>query len=226
MIYCNGNCVQKVYFQFLSNSLSEIGTATGCAVSRDDLKSIDSKCKSPILIGSGVTDGNVADYFFKSHGAIIGSYFKQNGHWGADLCETRITKLMERVHELRPSNWNRIVGEWNLCWINNVHQSQHRSIWINEIKKIILNDVALGSFDVTLFKSNSCSSIIDRLQFHPHVFNSAFWNAYAVWVHELNLQTRQHFVEFKRKSNRNSILLQCQTWKPLSISKPHHCHRI
>lgn len=108
MIYCNKKnfIFHNFFLHFLSivHYSKQIGTATGCAVSRDDLKSIDSKCKSPILIGSGVTDGNVADYFFKSNGAIIGSYFKENGHWGADLCETRITKLMDRVHELRQSN--------------------------------------------------------------------------------------------------------------------------
>lgn len=81
-----------------------IGTATGCAVSQTDLKSIANKCKSPILIGSGVTDENINDYFYKSHAAIIGSFFKRNGHWSGDLCETRITKLMERVHQLRNSN--------------------------------------------------------------------------------------------------------------------------
>lgn len=87
---------QRIYILIIYS-----GTATGCAVSRNDLKSIQNKCKSPILIGSGVTDENIIDYFHKSHGAIIGSFFKRDGHWSADLCEMRIGRLMERVHQLR-----------------------------------------------------------------------------------------------------------------------------
>lgn len=80
------------------------GTATGCAVNENDLKSIYKKCKSPILIGSGATSENVSEYFHKSNAAIIGSYFKRDGHWANELCDTRIDKLMSKVNDLRASN--------------------------------------------------------------------------------------------------------------------------
>lgn len=81
-----------------------LGTATGCAVNTNDLKSIHKKCKMPILIGSGVSAENVNDYFYKADAAIIGSYFKRDGHWCNELCEKRIAELMKIVNSLREHN--------------------------------------------------------------------------------------------------------------------------
>lgn len=81
-----------------------IGTATGCAVNENDLNAIYNKCKSPIIIGSGVSSDNVHEYFNKSHAAVIGSFFKRDGHWANDLCEHRIADLMKRVADLRQTN--------------------------------------------------------------------------------------------------------------------------
>lgn len=80
------------------------GTATGCAVNENDLDSVFNKCKSPIIIGSGVTSHNINEYFHKSNAAIIGSYFKRDGHWANELCETRIADLMKNVNDLRGSS--------------------------------------------------------------------------------------------------------------------------
>lgn len=81
-----------------------LGTATGDAVNADDLKSIHKKCNSPILIGSGVTSANIENYFHKSNAAIVGSYFKRDGHWSGELCESKIADLMEKVQLLRESS--------------------------------------------------------------------------------------------------------------------------
>lgn len=76
------------------------GTSTGCAVSGNDLDSIYNKCKSPIIIGSGVTSDNVKEYIYKSNAAVIGSYFKRDGHWTNELCDKRIDELMRIVNDL------------------------------------------------------------------------------------------------------------------------------
>lgn len=73
----------------------------------NELKTIYKKSKLPILIGSGVTCKNITDYYFKSNAAIIGSYFKKNGHWSEELCEERIEKLMEKVKQLREADCNK-----------------------------------------------------------------------------------------------------------------------
>lgn len=77
------------------------GTATGCAVDVNDLKSIHNKCSVPIVMGSGVNLANVRDYFYKAHAAIIGSYFKRDGHWSRELDEHRISQFMEKIRCLR-----------------------------------------------------------------------------------------------------------------------------
>lgn len=66
----------------------------------NDLDAIYNKCKSPILIGSGVTSENVQEYVDKSNAAIIGSHFKRDGHWANELCDNRINELMRVVNDL------------------------------------------------------------------------------------------------------------------------------
>ncbi|XP_055298805.1 uncharacterized protein F13E9.13, mitochondrial [Sitodiplosis mosellana] len=86
---------------FLTDGIILTGTTTGCAVNEGDLHAIHNKCKSPVIIGSGVTSENINEYFPKSNAAIIGSYFKRDGHWANELCDTRIANLMEKVNQLR-----------------------------------------------------------------------------------------------------------------------------
>lgn len=95
----------RIFRIIMINLFDFAGTATGQAVSVNDLKSIQNKCQSPILIGSGVTTANLKDYFYKSNAAIIGSYFKQNGNWSGDLCEKRIASMIDAVQSLRESSW-------------------------------------------------------------------------------------------------------------------------
>lgn len=91
--------MKRITFFITYDSIT--GTATGCAVNENDLDSIYNQCKSPIIIGSGVTSGNVKDYFHKSNAAVIGSYFKRDGQWTNELCQTRIDELMKCVNDLR-----------------------------------------------------------------------------------------------------------------------------
>lgn len=77
------------------------GSATGFAVDVNDLKSIYKRVNAPILIGSGVTSENLREYFYKSNAAIIGSYFKRDGHWSGELSGEKIATLMDKVAMLR-----------------------------------------------------------------------------------------------------------------------------
>lgn len=103
---CNGKLFRKWPFVFQDVlffwlTLDGVGTATGCAVDVNDLKSIHGKVNAPILIGSGVTSENLREYFYKSNAAIIGSYFKSGGHWSGELSEEKIAALMDKVKSLR-----------------------------------------------------------------------------------------------------------------------------
>lgn len=54
----------------------------------------------PILIGSGVTNDNLEQYQ-SANGLIVGSYFKQGGHWNNALDEKRLKKFMGAVKSLQ-----------------------------------------------------------------------------------------------------------------------------
>uniref|UniRef100_A0A336MRK2 CSON004870 protein n=1 Tax=Culicoides sonorensis TaxID=179676 RepID=A0A336MRK2_CULSO len=86
---------------FLSDGVILTGTATGDAAKPSDLNEICGKIDIPILIGSGVTLENLEDYYEKSNGIIIGSYFKENGKWDNKLSESRIMEFMRKVENLR-----------------------------------------------------------------------------------------------------------------------------
>ena len=68
------------------------GTVTGVAPSPEDTHALHG-AELPILVGSGVTPENVAQYRGVAHGVIVGSYLKEGGHWQGDLCPTRLRQM-------------------------------------------------------------------------------------------------------------------------------------
>ena len=50
--------------------------------------------QTPILIGSGITAENLADYQPHADAVIVGSYVKQGGHWANAPDPARIRALM------------------------------------------------------------------------------------------------------------------------------------
>lgn len=86
---------------FLSDGVILTGQATGSPADEAELNDLYGKTKLPILIGSGVTLENVASYFPKSNGLIIGSYFKEDGQWQLPLSERRVAEFIKRISDLR-----------------------------------------------------------------------------------------------------------------------------
>jgi len=83
---------------FLSDGVIVTGNHTGSSASIDELKSLKELIDFPLLVGSGVTAKNVADYLPISDGMIIGSYFKEGGYWENNLSYDRVSKFMEHVN--------------------------------------------------------------------------------------------------------------------------------
>jgi len=54
----------------------------------------------PVLIGSGVTYDNV-DHYMDAGAMIIGSHFKQGGHWANPVDPERVRRFMGKVRQLR-----------------------------------------------------------------------------------------------------------------------------
>lgn len=86
---------------FLSDGIVITGSSTGCPTSPDDLNEVYQKIMGPILIGSGVTEANLGNYFERADAVIVGSHFKKGGDWSCKLSEDRVTGFMKKINKLR-----------------------------------------------------------------------------------------------------------------------------
>src|SRR5215216_1276125 len=55
----------------------------------------------PVLLGSGVTPENVAEFYDAADGFIIGTYFKEGGLWSNTVEAARVERMVEAVRGLR-----------------------------------------------------------------------------------------------------------------------------
>ena len=69
---------------FLADGVIVTGGATGEPAVRGDVSEAVNATKLPVLVGSGVTSGNIANYAH-AHGYIVGSALKQGGVWSNPL---------------------------------------------------------------------------------------------------------------------------------------------
>ena len=85
---------------FLSDGVVVTGNHTGTPASIEDLAGLKNGLDFPVMIGSGLTLENVSTYAPLCDAMIVGSYFKDNGHWENDLNYDRIASFMNRIREL------------------------------------------------------------------------------------------------------------------------------
>lgn len=86
---------------FLSDGVIVTGIATGAEASLEELQQVKAAVQIPVLVGSGVTVENVDRYLAVADALIIGSYFKQGGHWTQGVDFERVKNFMEKVNKLR-----------------------------------------------------------------------------------------------------------------------------
>jgi membrane complex biogenesis BtpA family protein len=77
------------------------GSATGEPPRAADVVEAGSHCRVPVLLGSGVTPENVAEFYDAADGFIVGSYFKERGLWSNTVEPARVRRMMEAVRALR-----------------------------------------------------------------------------------------------------------------------------
>lgn len=82
---------------FLSDGLILTGAATGQAASLEELRAVHEASPLPLLVGSGITAGNIRDYLPLADAFIVGSFFKQDGFWANPVDPARIRLLMEAL---------------------------------------------------------------------------------------------------------------------------------
>lgn len=65
------------------------------------LKIASQSTNLPIIIGSGITTGNIKNYWNFADAFIVGSTFKFEGRWENPISEERLKLFMDKVKELR-----------------------------------------------------------------------------------------------------------------------------
>lgn len=86
---------------FLSDGVIVTGNHTGTAASVEELKTLNDNLDFPVIVGSGITQDNVANYLQICDAMIIGSYFKEDGYWENKLSYERITNFMDFVSKIK-----------------------------------------------------------------------------------------------------------------------------
>ena len=77
------------------------GTVTGDPPRAADINEARAHCRLPIVLGSGVTAGNLASFFELADAFIIGTHFKVDGHWANTVDPQRVEQFMQNVRRLR-----------------------------------------------------------------------------------------------------------------------------
>jgi uncharacterized protein len=77
------------------------GGVTGEPPRAADVREAKSRCRLPVLLGSGITAENVAKFYKDADGFIVGSYFKEGGLWSNTVDPSRVGRLMDAVRKLR-----------------------------------------------------------------------------------------------------------------------------
>ncbi|MGH9843994.1 MAG: BtpA/SgcQ family protein [Blastocatellia bacterium] len=77
------------------------GSVTGDAPKFADVQEVKARCRLPVLLGSGVDDRNIGEFYPAADGFIIGSYFKADGCWNNGVDENRVTGFLNTVERLR-----------------------------------------------------------------------------------------------------------------------------
>lgn len=86
---------------FLSDGVIVTGAATGAEASLEEIQAVKEAVSIPVLVGSGVTLDNVERYLAAADALIIGSYFKESGHWSQGVDVGRVRRFMDRVNRWR-----------------------------------------------------------------------------------------------------------------------------
>ena len=86
---------------FLSDGVIVTGTSTGKEPSLKEIAEVKGNVKIPVIAGSGVTIDNVEQYYNSCDALIVGSYFKQDGHWESVVDGKKVGEFMAEIKKLR-----------------------------------------------------------------------------------------------------------------------------
>jgi membrane complex biogenesis BtpA family protein len=79
------------------------GNVTGQAPNIDDVREAKSDCGLPIVLGSGINEHNIVEFYSEADGFIIGSAFKVDGHWANQIDSARLERFMSVTRSIKSS---------------------------------------------------------------------------------------------------------------------------
>ncbi len=86
---------------FLADGVIVTGIRTGAPADQEEIKKVRQAISCPVLIGSGLTAENIAEYWGLADGFIIGSSLKRDGIWSNELDRDRCRQFMSEIKKLR-----------------------------------------------------------------------------------------------------------------------------
>jgi len=85
---------------FHSDGVVLTGKATGEVTSLKEMQFVKEAVNIPVLIGSGVNDCNMEQYL-GANAMIVGSYFKDEGHWSNPVNFEKVHSFMAKIERMR-----------------------------------------------------------------------------------------------------------------------------
>ena len=80
------------------------GGVTGEPPRAEDVREAKAHTRLPVLLGSGISDANVAEFYEAADGFIVGSYFKTGGYWENAVELRLVERLTDVVRKLRETS--------------------------------------------------------------------------------------------------------------------------
>lgn len=86
---------------FGSDGVIITGTSTGKSAIIDDVEIARNSTSLPVIVGSGITNDNLINYWPYADAFIVGSWFKYEGKWQNKISKERVQSFMESVNKMR-----------------------------------------------------------------------------------------------------------------------------
>lgn len=77
------------------------GNVTGDPPKVADVQEAKTHCRLPVILGSGISEDNITEFYPEADGFIVGSAFKVDGHWSNTIDPSRVARFMMVVDRLR-----------------------------------------------------------------------------------------------------------------------------
>ncbi len=76
------------------------GSVTGEAPRVTDVQEAKTHCHLAVILGSGISEDNINEFYHEADGFIVGSSFKVDGLWSNTVDPSRVTKFMTAMNKL------------------------------------------------------------------------------------------------------------------------------